>query len=76
MQSALGGVIWWMNHRELKAGERGETLVSAFDDISTGNRKGARAKLDALANSGVEGYRAAALLTQADLASDDNQPKH
>jgi hypothetical protein len=71
--AALGGIIWWMNQREIKAGERGETLITAFEDVSSGNRSAAQAKLDTLANSGVVGYRAASLLTQADMASDANQ---
>jgi hypothetical protein len=72
--AAIGGIIWWMNQREVKAGARGETLISAFDDISSGKRSAAQAKLDELAKSGVDGYRAAALLTQADVASDASQP--
>ncbi|MDB5692718.1 MAG: tetratricopeptide repeat protein [Alphaproteobacteria bacterium] len=72
--AAIGGVIWWMNQREIKAGSRGETLIAAFDDISASNKAAARAKLDELAKSGVDGYRAASLLTQADMASDANQP--
>lgn len=72
--AAIGGAIWWMNQREVKAGDRGETLVTAFEDVSSGNRAAAQTKLDTLANSGVEGYRAASLLTQADMASDANQP--
>jgi hypothetical protein len=71
--AAIGGVIWWMNQRELKSGSRGETLVSAFEDISAGNKAAAQTKLDELARSGVDGYRAASLLTQADMASDANQ---
>lgn len=72
--AAIGGIIWWMNQREVKAGDRGETLVTAFDDISAGKTAAAQTKLDQLANSGVEGYRVAALLAQADMASDANQP--
>jgi hypothetical protein len=72
--AAIGGIIWWMNQRELKAGSRGETLISAFEDISGGRKTAAQPKLDQLAKSGVVGYRAAALLTQADLASEANQP--
>jgi hypothetical protein len=68
--AAIGGVIWWQNHRELQAGERGETLISAFEDISAGNKKAAQPKLDQLAKSGSQGYRAAALLTRADLAAE------
>ncbi|MEA3002667.1 MAG: hypothetical protein QOH81_1455 [Sphingomonadales bacterium] len=72
--AAIGGIIWWMNQRELKSGSRGETLISAFEDISAGDKSAARSKLDQLAKSGVDGYRAAALLTQADMASDARQP--
>ena len=72
--AAIGGVIWWMNHRELQAGDRGQTLITAFDDVQAGRPAAAQKKLDELANSGVEGYRAASLLTQADMASDANQP--
>jgi hypothetical protein len=72
--AALGFGIWWMNQRELKQGDRGEILVTAFEDISTGKTPAAQAKLDQLAKSGVEGYRVSALLTQADMASDANQP--
>jgi hypothetical protein len=72
--AAIGGVIWWMNQRELKAGDRGETLISAFEDVSGGRKAAALPKLDQLAKSGVVGYRAASLLTQADLASEANQP--
>jgi hypothetical protein len=72
--AAIGGVIWWMNHREVQAGERGSTLLSAFDDVAAGNRKGAQAKLDQLAKEGPDGYRAASLLTQAAVAADGGQP--
>jgi hypothetical protein len=72
--AAIGGVIWWLNQRELKAGDRGESLVSAFEDVSRGRAAAAQPKLDQLAKSGVAGYRAAALLTQADMASEAHQP--
>lgn len=71
--AAIGGVIWWMNQREVNAGSRGETLIAAFDDIATGKKAAAQAKLDELSKSGVEGYRAAALLAEADIASDGGQ---
>jgi hypothetical protein len=64
----IGGAIWWQNQKALKAGERGAQLVSAFEDIAAGNKNAAAAKLDALANSGTDGYRAAAQLTKADLS--------
>jgi hypothetical protein len=66
--AAIGGVIWWQNHKEVVAGDRGAQLVGAFDDIAGGNKAAAVPKLDQLAKSGPDGYRAAALLTKADLA--------
>ncbi|MBV8685556.1 MAG: tetratricopeptide repeat protein [Alphaproteobacteria bacterium] len=66
--AAIGGAIWWHNHQQVVAGERGTELVAAFDDIAGGNKAAAGPKLDALAKSGSDGYRAAALLTKADLA--------
>lgn len=72
--AGLGLLIWWMNQRELNAGARGEALVSAFEDINAGNRAAAQPKLDELAASGPPAYRIAALLTEADMASDANDP--
>ena len=72
--AAIGAIIWWTNQRELKAGERGQTLITALEDVSTGRAASAQPKLDQLANSGVVGYRVASLLTQADMAADGNQP--
>jgi hypothetical protein len=66
--AAIGGVIWWQNHKEVVAGDRGAQLVGAFDDIAGGNKAAAVPKLDQLAKSGPDGYRAAAQLTKADLA--------
>ena len=64
----IGGFIWWQNQKEVKAGERSEKLIAAFDDISGRKTAAANAKLDELAASGSEAHRAAALLTKADLA--------
>ena len=66
--AAIGGFIWWQNQKQVKAGERSEQLVAAFDDIAARRKAAAASKLDALANSGSDGHRAAALLTKADLA--------
>lgn len=66
--AAIGGFIWWQNQKVVKAGERGEQLVEAFDDIAARRKAAAAGKLDSLAKSGSEGHRAAALLTKADLA--------
>jgi hypothetical protein len=64
----IGGFIWWQNQKQVKAGERSETLVGAFDDVAAGRRTAALPKLDGLIESGSGGHRAAALLTKADVA--------
>ncbi|HEX8622337.1 MAG TPA: tetratricopeptide repeat protein [Allosphingosinicella sp.] len=66
--AAIAGFIWWQNQKVVKAGERGEQLIQAFDDIAARRKEAAVGKLDALARSGSDGHRAAALLTKADLA--------
>ncbi|HEY0414463.1 MAG TPA: tetratricopeptide repeat protein [Allosphingosinicella sp.] len=68
--AAIGGAIWWQNQREIHAGERGTKLMAAFDDIASGNKAVAATKLDELAKTGPDGYRAAAMLTKADLATE------
>jgi hypothetical protein len=66
--AALAAGIWWHGHREQVAAERGQQLLSAFDDIGVGKTTEAKKKLDGLAKDGTPGYRAAALFTQADIA--------
>jgi hypothetical protein len=73
--AAIGGAIWWQNQREIKAGERGELMVSALEDIAAGNKKRADPKLDQLIKDGPVGYKAAALLTRADLAAEASDMK-
>lgn len=73
--AAIGGFIWWQNQQVVKAGERGEQLIGAFDDIAARRKAAAVGKLDALAKSGSGGHRAAALLTKADLAIEDGNLK-
>ena len=66
--AALAGFLYWQQQKELRAGEHGEQLTALFEDIQAGKTKGAEGKLDALAKESGPGYRAAALLTKADLA--------
>jgi hypothetical protein len=66
--AAIGGAIWWHEEKQRQAGERGERLVQIFKDIQAGRTQGIDARLDTLAGEGSPGYRAAALLTKADLA--------
>ena len=68
---AIGGYLWWQQRQQERAGERGERLVAAFDDVQAGRSKAAIPKLDQLAAEDSSGIRAAALLTKADLAIQD-----
>lgn len=71
----LGGYLWWQNRQQEQAGERGEQLAAVFEDVQAGRTKAAAPKLDALAAEGGPGYRAAALLTKAALAIQNNDTK-
>ena len=62
---AVGGWIWWKEHKQSVAGVQGETLTAALDSLEAGNRAAAAPKLAELANSDVAGYRAAALFARA-----------
>ena len=73
--AAIGGAIWWQNRQAAEAGMRGEQLAAAFEDVQAGRAKAAVPKLDALAAEGGEGYKAAALLTKADLSIQNNDTK-
>ena len=66
--AGLAGWLYWQQHQEAEAGKRGEELSAIFDEIQAGKMKGAEPKLDPIAKEGGPGYRAAALLTKADLA--------
>ena len=66
--AAIGGAIWWQNQRGEKAGQQGETLTAVFEDVQGGKAQTVGPRLDQLAKEGSDGYRAAALLTKADVA--------
>ena len=66
--AAIGGFLYWQNQKEKRAGQHAETLTAVFEDIQVGKTKAVQPKLDQLANEGGPGYRAAALLTKADVA--------
>ena len=63
--AGIGAWLWWGSHREGVAGAKGETLIEALDAMEAGNRAAVSAKADQLADSDIEGYRAAALFTRA-----------
>jgi hypothetical protein len=70
--AAIAGVIWWKNQQQIEAGKRGQELLAALEDVSAGKKAAAGARLDTLAKSDSPGYKAAALLTKADLAVEAN----
>lgn len=70
--AAIAGAIWWQSRQEQQAGEQAETLTKAFQTIQAGQGKQASAELDSLVEDGTPGYRAAALLTKANIALQAN----
>lgn len=65
--AGFGAAIYWQYHQEQVAGEEGEKLQKAYDDLVAQNVTAAKAPLDQLAASKIAGYRAMARFTQADL---------
>lgn len=63
----FAGVLVWQNEQRKKAGREGEQLQLAYDDLAAQKPAEATKQLDALAKSSSDGYRAAALFTQADI---------
>ena len=66
--AAVGGYIWWQQRQEVRAGEHAELLTGVFDALDARRTQGVSEKLDTLVAEGSDGYRAAGLLTKADLA--------
>lgn len=62
---ALGGWIWWQDRQRQQAASQGEALLETLDALERGDRDAAAPKVDELAGSRVEGYRAAALFARA-----------
>ncbi len=73
--AAFGGWTWWQHHRNSVAGEQGEKLAIALDDVSAGRSAQATAAVQALTTSDRDAVRATALLTQADLLLSKNDRK-
>ena len=63
----FGGWQVWQWHAQGVAATEGEALTKAFQDVDAAHPETAQAKLTELAGSGVEGYRALALMGQGDL---------
>jgi len=65
---AIGGYLFWQDRQQKQAAAQSEELSKIILDIGDGNIAGAPARLDAMAATGNEAYRASALLTRAALA--------
>lgn len=64
---AFGGWQLWQAHRHTVAGEDGEALSKAFDDLGASHPDAANAALVKLGRSNVGAYRALSKITQADM---------
>lgn len=72
---AFAGWLYW-NHRSAEqAGVEGEQLQTAYDQLAAGQAADADAALTQLAGSDRAGYRALAMLAQADALQQKNDTK-
>ncbi|KQM86119.1 hypothetical protein ASE67_09685 [Sphingomonas sp. Leaf23] len=73
--AAFGGWTWWNHHQNTLAGEQGEQLAIALDDIQQGRVAQANDIVGKLTSSDKDAVRATALLTQADMLLSKNDTK-
>lgn len=73
--AAFGGWTWWNHHQNTLAGEQGEQLATALDDIQQGRVAQATEIVGKLTSSDKDAVRATALLTQADMLLSKNDTK-
>ncbi|MBV8238089.1 MAG: tetratricopeptide repeat protein [Sphingomonas sp.] len=64
----FGGYLFWQNRQHKAAEREGEQLQVAYDDLAAGKLDASAKTLAELAQSKSDGYRAAALFSQADIA--------
>lgn len=70
----VGAYFFWKNRQVKEAERQGELLDAAITDLGAGKEKAAAPKLAQLAASDNPGYRATALLAQADAALTADNP--
>ncbi|MCW6532008.1 tetratricopeptide repeat protein [Sphingomonas sp. MMSM20] len=66
--AVFGGYLFWQNRQHKAAEREGEQLQVAYDDLAAGKLDASAKTLAELAQSKSDGYRAAALFSQADIA--------
>lgn len=69
---ALAGYLWWDNHRKAEAGERGEQLTLALDQVEAGRLDAGRTQLAPLADAG-DATGAAARALQAGILAEQGK---
>ena len=71
----IGGYLYWQDRQQKAAALDSETLSKIITDIGERNLGTVPARLDILADTGSDGVRAAATLTRAALAVEQNDRK-
>ena len=71
----IGGYLYWQDRQQKAAALDSETLSKIISDIGERNLGTVPARLDILADTGSDGVRAAATLTRAALAVEQNDRK-
>lgn len=72
--AAFAGYLWWDGHRNSALEADSEQLVSALDQIETGNLDTGAATLDTLIKDGNDGAAAMARLLRAGIAMEKDRP--
>jgi len=71
----FAGVLFWQHRQREAAGVEGEQVQAAFDALGNGQPDQAGKTLAPIAASGRDGYKALALMTQADILLSKKQDK-
>lgn len=69
----LAGWLWYDNHRQGLAGTQGETFTQGLDQVEAGRVQTGNDSIAPLTREATPGYRAAARMMQASIASEQNK---
>lgn len=69
----LAGYLWWDHSRAQLLGEKGEQLTLALDQLEMGRFAPALSQLKPLESEGKDGLKAAAVLTEAGMLSEQGK---
>lgn len=72
--AALGGYLFWQQHRHQVAASQGEQFTIALDDVEAGKLGDGAKKLTALIGDSTDGTKAAARMMQAGIAIEQRKP--